>query len=40
MVKILEKIRKSSKEESGASMVMVVLSMVVIVGFTAFAGHI
>ena len=37
MVKILEKIRKFSKEESGASMVMVVLSMVVIFGFTAFA---
>lgn len=37
MVKILEKIRKFSKEESGASMVMVVLSLVVIFGFTAFA---
>ena len=37
MVKILEKIRKFSKEESGASMVMVVESLVVIFGFTAFA---
>ncbi len=37
MVKILEKFRKLRKEESGASMVMVVLSLVVIFGFTAFA---